>query len=445
MSDPFARSARIAAVAVVVAGIAIAALPTAGAAAPRAKAEASGAATGAATGPHYTRPAYGTLWVATLDALREFAPPNASVPTSINDVSPINTITGVGEELQNLSAVAIDRQGTVWAANSDPSDIVAYGPQDSGQVIPAISISGSDTGLDGPSGLAISPAGDIWVDNGDTSSIEEFAAGSHGNVAPIRTISGAATGLTNVRGIALTPDGKHLWVVDGGEAGLTPAPALEEFSTTAHGNAKPVQQISGANTNLDDTAGIAVGLGALSPIVDTQTSEAALLSFTAGAHGNATPKATIVGPDTGLNQPNLIALTATGDAWVPNFGADTLTQFAPSPAGDNRPLITLQGESTHLLDPTAVAVFTAPPSTPLGFKIHGKSRKVTLTWRSPKSTGGGLLGYVVRRAKKKSGPWRIVTSTTAKRVAKAAAGFYYDVEAYNETGDSSPTRPTKAK
>jgi hypothetical protein len=62
-------------------------------------------------------------------------------------------------------------------------------------------------------------------------------------------------------------------------------------------------------------------------------------------------------------------------------------------------------------------------------------------------TGGGILGYIVRRAHKKSGPWTVVVTTTKRSYRKShpRKRFYYDIEAFNNGGYSAATHAHRPK
>jgi DNA-binding beta-propeller fold protein YncE len=391
-----------------------------------------------------TLPAYGTFWVTaqSTQSLLEFAP-NAN-----GQVAPIANINGAATELNNPDGLAIDHRGRLWVANSSAEMIAVFGAHATGNVAPVMTIAGAATGLNAPIGIALAQNGDLWVANSGSSTLAEFAAGAHGNVAPIRTIDGSNTLLANLTGIAVSPDGTRVWVSEERSEKAKLLPALVEFAGTAHGNVKPLTQISGSKTHLNDPYGIAVGVKGNDPITDdTNINNAfAILKFAPGAHGNAVPKR-ITGTNTGLSQPHLLALDAVGGIWVPNALNDFVLRFGPTQLGDVAPLRLLFGTATMLNTPGSIAVFLAPPSVPRAVHAHATKKKLRITWSRPHVTGGGILGYVVRRAHKKSGPWTVVATTTKRSYRKShpRKRFYYDIEAFNNGGYSAATHAHRPK
>ena len=387
-------------------------------------------------------PAYGTFWVTaqSTQSLLEFA------PGAHGSAAPIADINGVATGLNNPTGLAIDHHGRLWVANLSAEMIDVFGAGATGNVEPVLTIAGAKTELNAPIGIALAENGDLWVANSGTNTLAEFAAGAHGNVAPIRMIAGSRTLLADVVGIAVSPDGTRVWVSERRAASAKVPPALEEFAGTAHGNAKPLTEITGSKTRLDGPYGIAVGVNGDDPITDNANSEEtpAVLKFAPGAHGNAAPKV-IKGSLTGLSEPRLLAIDAVGDIWVPNDLNNLVVRFGPSQHGNATPSRLLF--ATGVDSPGSVAVFLAPPSVPRAVHAHGTKKALRLTWSAPHVKGGGVLGYRVRRANKKSGPWTVVATTAKRSYSKSHPhkGFYYDIEAFNEAGYSVPThaaRPT---
>jgi DNA-binding beta-propeller fold protein YncE len=388
-------------------------------------------------------PAYGTIWVTaeSTQSLLEFA------AGANGQAAPIADINGAATELNNPAGLAIDHHGRLWVANLSNSSIEVFGAAATGDVKPVITIAGPKTTLNAPIGIGLAQSGDVWVANSGSNTLAQFAPGAHGDIAPIRTIAGSHTGLANLVGLAVSPDGKHVWVSEERPAKATVRPTLEEFAGTAHGDIRPSTQISGSKTHLNDPYGIVVGVNGDDPITDNaNTGTPAILKFAPGAHGNAAPKV-ISGSETGLSEPRLIAIDAIGDVWVPNALNDLVFRFSPSQHGNVSPSPLLFGGPTMLDTPGSVAVFLAPPSAPRSLHAHGMKKKLRLTWSRPHVTGGGILGYDVRRAHKLSGPWTVLATTTKLFYAKSLPhkGYFYDVEAFNNAGFSVATHASRPK
>ena len=393
-------------------------------------------------------PAYGTLWLSSPPTgdLLEFAAPGPNAPV---DQNPIVEITGADTTLNDPQGVAIDHHGRVWVANLGANSVLVFAPPASGPPVdatPVVTISGNKTGLSAPVAVALTQKGNVWVANQGSSTITEYAAGAHGNVAPSRTIAGSNTTLSNLSGIAASPDGTKVWVSEERVRRAATPPALVEFSGTAHGNAKPLTMISGLNTQMNKPSGVTVGVTGNDPITVNENLDnpPALLSFAPGAHGDVKPAEEVSGENTGLSEPQLPALDAVGNIWVPNTLNNEVSRFGPTQHGNVGPQRLFLG--TDLNEPSSIAVFIVPPGVPAAVKTQS-TKKLRITWSAPHVTGGGILGYQVRRAHKKGGPWTVVktTSATARSYTKSHPhkGFFYDVIAFNEAGYSTPSHPNK--
>jgi Fibronectin type III domain len=424
------------------AGVAIAPLASPIAARAGARIERHPAAQGIVLRP----PPPGTLWVSNYgnNSLVSYG------PGSSGDVTPVASIVGTRTGLDQPSGIAIDRQGRAWTANYGADTITAYGALANGNTAPTVTIGGAKTGLDLPLGIALTRSGNLWVANGGDSKLLEFANGKHGNVAPTRMIQGPATGITAAAGVAVSVDGAHLWLTDEQRAGVSPEPALEEFSTKARGNAKPQRIITGTKTMLDKPYGIALGLDGDDPVTDDENSASTfrLLRFAPGAHGNAAPQREVFGSLTGLDTPTLIATNAESAIWVPNYLGNIVTRFGPTQVGNVAPIKDIAGADTGLDHPEAIADFILPPSVARAFHAKENATTVSFSWKPPKALGGGLRGYRVRRSLTKFGPWTTVVTTPrtelSTSIKRPASTYYYLVQAFNDAGRSPASAAIKA-
>lgn len=130
---------------------------------------------------------------------------------SSGDVAPSYTITPPSPYSAN--AVAFDSKGNLYVLTS-PSAILVYPPGTNSSSTPSAIISGNMTGLGGATGIGVDGVGNIYVAvNGFKSigsfvydgfgSVVMFPPGSNGNVAPTAVITGVNTGLTGSQGIAV--------------------------------------------------------------------------------------------------------------------------------------------------------------------------------------------------------------------------------------------------
>ena len=98
-------------------------------------------------------------------------------------------------------------------------------------------------------------ATDVEVGSGSTNrAYEGIAIYPAGTTAPTRFIAGDATGILNPTQIAVDAAG-NIYVAS---TGIEAAGAIQVFGATATGNASPIRTITGADTTIYNTRGIAV-------------------------------------------------------------------------------------------------------------------------------------------------------------------------------------------
>lgn len=187
-----------------------------------------------------------------------------------------------------------------------------------------------------PSPIAADPAGHIWVaSHGSPPAILEFSAFDSGNVTPLATMYAQARtipGTLDVSGLIFDSTGK-LYVSTGTSNHIL------VYSAAVTGSPLPVQDISGANTTLNDAEGIALDAGG--NIYVASRGSSAILEFAAGADGNTAPVRTIQGFfNTRLSSPGYVAVDAAGDVFALNAN-DTITEYAPGASGDVAPTATI--------------------------------------------------------------------------------------------------------
>ena len=177
---------------------------------------------------------------------------------------------------------------------------------------------------------------------GFTPSILVYAPDANDNVAPIRTISGPNTGLANTVGIALDSAG-NLYVADNAFF-----PSITVYAPGANDNVAPIRTISGPNTGLANTTGIALD-SAGNLYVANNVFFPSITVYAPGANGNVTPIRTISGPNTGLGNTVGIALDSAGNLFVANgVFFPSITVYAPGANGNVAPIRTIAGSNTGL-------------------------------------------------------------------------------------------------
>jgi hypothetical protein len=233
--------------------------------------------------------------------------------------------------------------------------VTTYSERANGNVPPITRIAGPHTRLFRPLAVAVS-SGRIWV-AGTYARLLRFHRNDTGDVSPAGKIHGVDTKLFVPYGIAVSSSG--IYVAN------QAARSIARFATNAEGDAPPIALIVGPNTDIEDPRHIA-----LDPLGDIYVADThifkgailgAILEFAAGANGDTPPIRVITGPDTGLGLTCGIALDSTGEILVSNNpnrvgGEPSITVYAPSATGDAPPIRTILGSDTELTGSCGIAV-----------------------------------------------------------------------------------------
>ncbi len=269
------------------------------------------------------------------------------------DAAPAIVIGGSQTQLTHINGIAVNSAGEIFVADSDTNEVVGFAPGSSGNAAPNVTIAGSNTRIEWPVGLALDPNGNLYVGVcGSTCgvgsagpSVLEFSAGSYGNAAPIRDISGSQTQLVDANDPAIDTKG-NIYVTNWRSG------TIDVFKANADGDAAPVHVIAGSNAMLDAPDGIAVN----SWLYAGSSADHDLLRFRRNANGNASPVAVISGPKTHLDDVDGIALDHAGNIYASSPGNARILEFTPLSNGDVRPFRKIAGERTQLVLPVWVFV-----------------------------------------------------------------------------------------
>jgi hypothetical protein len=431
-------------------------------------------------------PAFGTIF--TVSSGNSFITEYA--PGATGNATPINTIEGAATGIVEPGGIAVDSDGGIYVSNlpgAGGPTITEYPPSATGNATPTETLAGDST-FNQIFGITLAPNGNLWVSGRSGTApndpeLAEYAADAVSGDPPIDVISGDQTGLSDdnadgVMDVAVTPDGADVWA--------TTVSNLLEFSTSQSGNAAPVGEIGGTNTDLHGPAvfeenshvGLTVdGSGNLWTAVvandgfdvasPTDPHAAELLEFsTSGAEGNIAPIAKVSGHNTGFSPgangsaPDAmdVSIDAAGNLWASDsagangLGGDDaqIGEFPGNANGDVTPDPLIVGSGTGLSRPTALAVYGTAPSAPTSPVAVGGNGQVAISWSAPVQTGGAILGYRVLRASSLGGAFTVVTTVGAGSTSYTNAGlangtrYYYEVEAFNGIGigDTAPRAAT---
>ena len=303
--------------------------------------------------------ASGNVWVANYGAVvSAFSP--VGVPLFANGVS--------GGGLDSSYGLAIDGSNNVWVTNGaagnsgSVTEISSTGQFLSG---PSGYQSGGAGGFATPVGIAIDPNGTVWVVNTENATVTQLnssgktiSGGGYGSSAlafpGVIAIDGSHNAwVGNMNGqqvVTISADGKTVKPVTccDGPQGLAIDASGYVWAANYYGNS--VSRIASGGVvasgspytgaTLTTPAAIAVdGSGS----VWVGNFRGQLLTELAGS-GAARPGA-VISPaagwasDAGLNQPSGLAVDASGDVWVSNFAAGTMTELVGVAAPVKTPLL----------------------------------------------------------------------------------------------------------
>jgi sugar lactone lactonase YvrE len=348
-------------------------------------------------------------------------------PGSNGNVAPSATI-GSNTVLNNPGGIALDFYANIYISNRN-NTVTVYPAGSNANAAPSSIIGGSKTGLNFPTGIALDPSGNIYVanhssENGGTDAVTVYPAGSNGNVVPSATIDGSKTGLDFPAAIALDTSGNIYVANDGSEDGG--ADTVTVYPAGSKGNVAPSATVSGSNTGLDDPQGIALDTsgniyvtndGSSSGVADTVT------LYPAGSDGNVAPSATVSGFNTGLDNPQGIALDASGNIYVANGGSDAPTDYPSSndvtvySAGSNgnvAPSATLAGPTTELAQPAGIAIGPEQPPSPTATPTPTPTPTPTAAPMAARLTAGPAPLTFAARAEGTTSKPQIVTLSNVK-------------------------------
>jgi hypothetical protein len=276
-----------------------------------------------------------------------------STPSERN-VAPINVIGGALTQLTQVNGIVVDSSGEIYVVNTDTAEIVGFAPGSSGNVSPNVVISGANTNLGQPVDLAIESTGNLYVANCGSGcasglpppSLLEFAAGSNGNITPIRDISGSQTQLTRSNGVALDGAG-NIFVSQLNE--------IIVFGSSANGNVPPSRMIAGSKTMLNTPFALAVdGNGLYASSCDGEYIE----RFAKNAKGNVAPLAVIGGKKTRIQScVDGVAVGRGGQIYGITWeNAPSILGFRGLSNGNVKPATRIAGSKTQLIYPTGIFI-----------------------------------------------------------------------------------------
>ncbi len=136
------------------------------------------------------------------------------------------------------------------------------------------------------------------------------------------------------------------------------ANGIRVYPAKATGAAAPAATVTSASLN--SPQGVALDASGRIYVANQAIGANSIAVFAANPSGtmNETPVAVIAGAATGLNNPQGVALDASGRVYVANNAGNAITIYAASPVGtlNEAPLATISGSNTTLANPVALTV-----------------------------------------------------------------------------------------
>lgn len=190
----------------------------------------------------------------------------------------------------------------------------------------------------------------IYASNAGTNSVLLFSGSTPGNETPSRSITGANTQLNSPAGLALS--GGALYVANSGGS-------VTIYPTFAAGDIPPERFIRGNVTQLSGPSMITVTASGATYVTNAGL-RSSIVAFSSSASDNVYPELWIEGSATRLAQPHGIAVDANGDIFVANTADDSVTAYAPvatfTLAANEAPFLRLAGAATGLNAPFGLAI-----------------------------------------------------------------------------------------
>jgi hypothetical protein len=128
--------------------------------------------------------------------------------------------------------------------------------------------------------------------------------------------------------------------------------AISIFASGAAGR-KLLGTITGAATQLSYPEGVV--LDSSGNLFVANSSASTITEYAPGAGGNVAPIASIAGSATGLDNPRFITIDSSGKLYVVNALSNSITAYASGAKGNATPVATIAGSATGIDDPIGIA------------------------------------------------------------------------------------------
>ena len=273
----------------------------------------------------------------------------SNTPPKASMTEPKRRIGGLKSKIEFNCGLYVDpASGDIYSVPNDTVDtLIVFGRQARGNVAPDRELSTPH----GTYGIAVDETKqEMFLTVQHTNSVVVYRKTAEGKEKPLREIVGNATKLEDPHGIAVDPARKLMFVVNYGNAkttsrtgpGTFELPSISVYPLDAAGDVAPLRVIKGAQTQLNWPAGMTIDPEEGILYVANDGGDS-VLGFRVTDEGDVAPHRMIKGSKTTLANPTGVAVDAkAGELWVSSFGNHSASVFPLKANGDIAPRRTIR-------------------------------------------------------------------------------------------------------
>lgn len=273
----------------------------------------------------------------------------ADTPPQASMAEPKRRIGGLMTKVEFNCGLYVDpANGDIYSVPNDTVDtLVIFGRDARGNVAPDRELSTPH----GTYGIAVDEKKqEMFLTVQHSNSVVVYRKSAAGDEKPLREIVGPSTRLEDPHGIAVDPSRNLLFVVNYGNArgrgresaGAFHPPSISIYPLDAAGDVAPLRVIQGDKTQLNWPASMVIDPREGLLYVANDGGDS-VLAFSVDASGNAAPQRTLKGPKTNIKNPTGVAVDLEArELWVSSFGNHSASVFPLDANGDVAPRRTIR-------------------------------------------------------------------------------------------------------
>ena len=273
----------------------------------------------------------------------------SNTPAQASMTEPKRRIGGLKTKIEFNCGLYVDpASGDIYSVPNDTVDtLIVFGRQARGNVVPDRELSTPH----GTYGIAVDETKqEMFLTVQHTNSVVAYRKLAHGKEKPLREIVGPSTKLEDPHGIAVDSARKLMFVVNYGNAktgarsgpGSFQMPSISVYPLDAAGDVAPLRVIQGDKTQLNWPAGMTIDPEEGLLYVANDGGHS-VVAFRVNDDGNVAPHRIIKGSKTTLISPTGVAVDAKArELWVSSFGNHSASVFPLTANGDVAPRRTIR-------------------------------------------------------------------------------------------------------